>query len=168
MSRVLLATASRQGTAWALAERLGKALRSRHMTVDLRRLGDPDPAAGTDVASYDAVVLGSSVHAGKWLEPASRFAAQHGATLCRRPVWVFSCEPVTALTQEAFRVRMHGLTAGAALLEGLTFTVRFARPGFPAAPSPTSADDRRTEWRLIGAWADGVAALLDTRPLRTA
>jgi hypothetical protein len=168
MATVLLAAASRQDAAWAVAERLGKALTARHVTVDLRRLG-PDPVARPDVGSYDAVVLGSSVRAGRWLEPASRFAAEHGTTLCRRPVWVFSCEPVTALTHEAWRVRMHGLSAGAAPLEVVTFTVRAARPGFPATPSRTSAaDDRRTEWRLITAWADGVAALLDPRRVRTA
>jgi menaquinone-dependent protoporphyrinogen oxidase len=48
----------------------------------------PDPAA------YAAVVLGSAVYVGRWLEPARQYAAEHAAALRSRPVWMFSSGPI--------------------------------------------------------------------------
>jgi menaquinone-dependent protoporphyrinogen oxidase len=47
-----------------------------------------------DVSSYDAVVLGSAVYAGRWLGAARKVAARFEADLRRRPVWLFSSGPV--------------------------------------------------------------------------
>ena len=47
-----------------------------------------------DVAGYDAVVLGSAIYAGHWLEPATAFARRFAPTLSQRPVWLFSSGPV--------------------------------------------------------------------------
>jgi menaquinone-dependent protoporphyrinogen oxidase len=48
----------------------------------------PDPAA------FDAVVLGSAVYAGRWLEPAREFASRHADVLRTRPLWLFSSGPI--------------------------------------------------------------------------
>jgi hypothetical protein len=37
--------------------------------------------------SYDAVVLGSAVYAGRWLEPARRIVEEHGDELIALPTW---------------------------------------------------------------------------------
>jgi menaquinone-dependent protoporphyrinogen oxidase len=47
-----------------------------------------------DPTSYDAVVLGSAVYVGRWLEPARHYAAEHVALLRGRPVWLFSSGPI--------------------------------------------------------------------------
>ncbi|MEI4272169.1 flavodoxin domain-containing protein [Klenkia sp. LSe6-5] len=93
--RVLVAVASRHG---ATAEMAG------HLAVDLertaagQRLGltaavrlvehDPDPAG------FAAVVLGSSVYAGRWDQSARQWANRHLTLLRDRPVWLLSSGPV--------------------------------------------------------------------------
>jgi menaquinone-dependent protoporphyrinogen oxidase len=47
-----------------------------------------------DPSRYDAVVLASAVYAGRWLEPARHYAADHAAALRTRPVWLLSSGPI--------------------------------------------------------------------------
>ena len=42
----------------------------------------------------DAVVLGSAVYAGRWLDVARQYAATHTAALRTKPVWLFSSGPI--------------------------------------------------------------------------
>jgi menaquinone-dependent protoporphyrinogen oxidase len=46
------------------------------------------------IEDYDAVVLGSGVYAGHWLEPAKALVDRSGDALATRPVWLFSSGPV--------------------------------------------------------------------------
>jgi menaquinone-dependent protoporphyrinogen oxidase len=48
----------------------------------------PDPAA------FDAVILGSAVYAGHWLDSARDYATEHADALRRQPVWLFSSGPI--------------------------------------------------------------------------
>jgi menaquinone-dependent protoporphyrinogen oxidase len=43
-----------------------------------------------DPGDYDAVVLGSAIHGGAWLQEATAFMARSLGTLAGRPVWLFS------------------------------------------------------------------------------
>jgi menaquinone-dependent protoporphyrinogen oxidase len=93
--RVLVVVASRHG---ATAE-IGAAL-ARHISgcdagrsaglaaMAISAENRPDPAA------FDAVVLGSAVYAGRWLEPAREYTATHAGTLRGRPTWLFSSGPI--------------------------------------------------------------------------
>jgi menaquinone-dependent protoporphyrinogen IX oxidase len=47
-----------------------------------------------DPATYDAIVVGSAVYVGRWLEPARHYVAEHAAVLRGLPVWLFSSGPV--------------------------------------------------------------------------
>jgi menaquinone-dependent protoporphyrinogen IX oxidase len=47
-----------------------------------------------DPGTYDAVVLGSAVYVGRWLEPARHYVAEHASALRGLPVWLFSSGPV--------------------------------------------------------------------------
>ncbi len=93
--RVLVVAASRHGSTAEIAVAIARALREFPAgrpagltavaeSVDQR----PDPA------SFDAVVLGSAVYAGRWLEPARQYATDHVASLRQRPVWLFSSGPI--------------------------------------------------------------------------
>jgi menaquinone-dependent protoporphyrinogen oxidase len=93
--RVLVVVASKHGAtadigaalARALAQSApGRAVGLEAMSVPVEQR--PDPAA------YDAVVLGSAVYVGRWLEPARSYAAEHVAALRGRPVWLFSSGPI--------------------------------------------------------------------------
>jgi menaquinone-dependent protoporphyrinogen oxidase len=89
--RVLVVAASRHGSteeiARAIAARLGgPAPGLAAMAVPVEQ--DPDPRP------FAAVVLGSAVYMGRWLEPARSYAAAHAAALRGRPVWLFSSGPI--------------------------------------------------------------------------
>jgi menaquinone-dependent protoporphyrinogen oxidase len=86
---VLVAFASKHGAtreiAEAIAEGLGRrGLRARAAPVD----------EVTAVDAFDAVVLGSAVYYGHWLEPARTLAEGAAAALAARPVWLFSSGPL--------------------------------------------------------------------------
>ena len=51
------------------------------------------PQEVTALEGYEAVVLGSAVYAGRWLEAARAFADRHAAELATRLVWLFSSGP---------------------------------------------------------------------------
>jgi menaquinone-dependent protoporphyrinogen oxidase len=87
--------ASRYGATREIAERLadwlpdsdgGRALGLTAVVQVAARA--PDPAA------FDAVVTGSAVYAGRWLEPAREYVGTHAAELRGRPVWLFSSGPI--------------------------------------------------------------------------
>ena len=46
------------------------------------------------MVDYDAVILGSAVYGGQWLEPARAFVARHADDLATRPVFLFSSGPL--------------------------------------------------------------------------
>ena len=87
--RVLVSVASRHGASAEIAARIGETLTAAGIDADIR---PPDQVAS--VASYDAVVLGSGVYAGRWLGPAKKLAERESADLRSRPVWLFSSGPV--------------------------------------------------------------------------
>lgn len=89
--RILVAEASKHGSTLAIAEALATALRGLvpGAEVDVRAVDD-----ALDVAPYDAVVLGSAVYLGRWMEPARRFARRHAGELLHKPVWLFSSGPI--------------------------------------------------------------------------
>src|SRR5688572_2445526 len=93
--RILVAAASRHGAtaeiATALAAALADSVAGRTGTLTAVALPvdhRPDPA------SFDAVILGSAVYAGHWIETAREYGAGHASTLRRRPVWLFSSGPI--------------------------------------------------------------------------
>ena len=86
---VLVTVASRQGATKEIAERIGEVLSAAGLGATV----EPVEAVG-DVDRYDAVVLGSAVRIGHWIEPARRFVRDHSAALATRPVWLFSSGPI--------------------------------------------------------------------------
>jgi len=89
--RILVATASRHGSTAEIGVEIGKALRGGVPGAAV----DVLPAEQvSSVDEYDAVVLGSGVYMGRWLEAARRLAAAHADQLRARPVWLFSSGPV--------------------------------------------------------------------------
>jgi menaquinone-dependent protoporphyrinogen oxidase len=89
--RVLVAVASRHGSTYEIAELIGRTLGERGLDVVVAPVEEID-----DVGQYSAVVLGSAVYVGKWLEPARRFVDAHAVELAARPTWLFSSGPIGA------------------------------------------------------------------------
>ncbi|NTW38836.1 MAG: flavodoxin [Cellulomonadaceae bacterium] len=86
---VLVAVASRHGSTREIGEAIAEVLRSSGFTVDVK---DPDDVEG--IASYDAVILGSSVYVGRWAASARALVDRLAGVLASRPVWLFSSGPV--------------------------------------------------------------------------
>ncbi len=86
---VLVTAATKHGATAEIASAIGETLAGRGIQVTVA-----DPADVTDLDGYDAVVLGSAVYAGHWLEAAKALADRLGEALASRPVWLFSSGPV--------------------------------------------------------------------------
>lgn len=166
--RVLIAFASRHGGTEGIADAIGTVLRgwragdgdSEPWEVDVLAAADLEDV---DVARYDAVVLGSAVYVGHWLDSARRFARRHEATLRHRPLWLFSSGPVgdpvvpadeaTEMAELSDRLDAQGSrtfagrlrTADLALVERASVRVVHANEG-----------DYR-DWPSIDAWARDIA-----------
>ena len=171
---VLVAYATSRGSTRGIAERLADRLQQH---------GTPATAASVtdavDVAGYEAVLLGSAVHGGKWLPEATRFAYAHADELRQCPLWLFSVSTVgdaesmfpprvanrmramrrepdeIAALRVALRVREHRNFAGAVSPSDWPRAGR----AFFRATGGRYGDCRN--WPAIDAWADGIAAELD-------
>lgn len=86
---VLVSVASRHGSTAELAIALANALEAEGVTTTVLA-----PEAAVSLDGYDAVVIGSAVYMGHWLEAARRWAERNAAALRERPVWLFSSGPV--------------------------------------------------------------------------
>ena len=128
-----------------------------------------------DVADYDAVVIGSAIHGGKWLPAAAEFMRRDARALADRPVWLFSVSTLgedssafpaaVARRMRAMRketaeiadyrhsvgVRDHHDFAGAIERDQWPLPAR----AFMKAMGGRYGDHRN--WPEIDAWAEGIA-----------
>lgn len=81
---VLVAYASAHGSTKGVARAVAQRLSAAGVDVALRAADDVD-----DVVAYDAVVLGSAIHNGRWLTSAITLLAEI-AREPPRPIWLFS------------------------------------------------------------------------------
>jgi menaquinone-dependent protoporphyrinogen oxidase len=86
---VLVAAASKHGSTDEIAGAVGQHLADAGLKVTLAA-----PADVTDLAGYDAVVLGSAVYAGHWTDPATNLVERLSDQLRFRPVGLFSSGPI--------------------------------------------------------------------------
>jgi menaquinone-dependent protoporphyrinogen oxidase len=90
--RVLVTYASKHAATAGIAKALGTVLReeSDHaLDVDVFPV---DEVAG--VEDYDAVVVGSAVYMGRWMDTARGLVRRNQKALRCRPVWLFSSGPL--------------------------------------------------------------------------
>jgi menaquinone-dependent protoporphyrinogen oxidase len=81
---VLVAYATAHGSTTGVAQAVAEQLSQAGLLVDVRAADDV-----SDVRAYDASVLGSAIHNGRWLTPASELLTEIGRGP-RRPLWLFS------------------------------------------------------------------------------
>jgi menaquinone-dependent protoporphyrinogen oxidase len=87
--RVLVSAASRHGATTEIAQAIGQVLSEQGLTVAVIPPGDVRSLDG-----YDAVIIGSAVYMGHWLDPAKELVNRFREALTHRPVWLFSSGPV--------------------------------------------------------------------------
>ncbi len=156
--RVLVAYATKLGSTREIAEFIGDTLRDRGLEVDVA------PARTvTDLAPYQAVVLGSALYAAHWQREANRFVLRHTHALRMRPVWLFSSGPLdhsadagvlppapsVAITTDPIGARDHRTFGG---------RLRADAPGIDSRILATHPTGDFRDWDAIRAWALGIAA----------
>jgi menaquinone-dependent protoporphyrinogen oxidase len=95
MKKVLVVYASRHGATRGIAQRIGDVLRSEGFEADV---APADHAAG--VGTADAVVVGSAVYMGSWLQDAIDFIKRNEVVLADLPLWLFSSGPLPGSSRE--------------------------------------------------------------------
>ncbi|MCA2201977.1 flavodoxin domain-containing protein [Streptomyces sp. SMS_SU21] len=93
--KVLVAYGTTNGSTAEIAEAVAGVLREEGLTAEARAAG-----AVASAASYDAVVVGGGLYAGRWHRDARRFVRRHGKELAGRPLWLFSSGPLDASATE--------------------------------------------------------------------
>jgi menaquinone-dependent protoporphyrinogen oxidase len=89
---VLVVYASHYGATKGIADRIATKLREESLEVDLKSA--EDDFADLEESSYDAFVVGSAIHAGRWIGQAVDFVHDNADVLAHRPVWLFSSGPI--------------------------------------------------------------------------
>jgi len=158
---VLVTAASKHGATAEIGAVIGRVLETQGLHVDVIA---PDEVQQID--GYGAVVLGSGVYAGHWLQPAKAFVERHEAALRERPLFLFSSGPVGAppkVTDEPAEARRIDVETGA--IDHRVFGGRltasqlgpFEKVVLKVVKAPLS-DDR--PWDDIADWAKEIARYL--------
>jgi len=87
--KILVTVASKHGSTGEIGEIIAGVLRDAGDEVISQV-----PEAVHDVNRFDAVVIGSAIYAGRWLQPARALVDRQAVELARRPVWVFTSGPI--------------------------------------------------------------------------
>jgi len=168
--RVLVSAASRHGATTEIAQAIGQVLSGQGLSVAVIAPGDVRSLDG-----YDAVIIGSAVYMGHWLDPAQELVNRFRVALADRPVWLFSSGPVgkpssklaQAMDQdpadlsamvEATHARDHRRFAGKLDRKVLSLHQRAGLLVF------RGLDGDFRDWVGIRQWADGIARQLALAP----
>jgi len=120
---ILIAYASRYGATREIAEAIGRVLQERGSAVDVRPAGEVARLEG-----FRAVVLGSALYSGGWLEDARELLESFQEELSALPVWLFSSgpttpgDPVEALGGWVYPEELRGLVMSVRPLDIALFT----------------------------------------------
>lgn len=174
---LLLAYASSQGATTSIAERMASHLRGTYpgLTVTLLALPPPAGSSPPSPGDFDALVVGSAIHAGSWLGPARTYlthtvAPARKTTRPTMPVWAFSVgmppggeegraaeeAQVGKWVAKQTAVKGHVLFQGRMELEGMSWPLRTMFRWFGA-----KEEDRR-DWNRVEEWADKVAGEVES------
>lgn len=167
--RVLVAVASRHGSTAEIARKIGEVLASAGIETDVRMPDDVE-----SVATYDGVVLGSGVYAGRWLGAARAFVDREAAALASRPVWLFSSGPVGDPARPAAEpVDVDAIRKRTNALDHRVFNGKLDRQalGFGERAivlAVHAAEGDFRSWEAVTGWAAEIAATLRLRATATA
>lgn len=93
--RILVAVASRHGATDEIAHTIADTLRESLTGAGDQPFVDVLPCADVgDLSGYQAVIIGSAVYMGRWMDAARELVRREQDRLTEMPVWVFSSGPV--------------------------------------------------------------------------
>jgi len=159
--RILVTSASRHGSTAEIATELGKALRGALPGIGVDVVPLSRVASFTD---YDAVVLGSAVYFGRWLDEARWQVTAHAEALRQRPVWLFSSGPVgdssvpTTEPADADELAAAIGARGQVVFPGALHRELLGMRERLAVGIVRAVDGDYRDWPAVRAWADRIAA----------
>lgn len=159
--RVLVSAGSKHGATAEIADSIGETLAGRGLDVTVAK-----PEQVTNVADYQAVVLGSAVYAGHWTDPAKDLAQRVAATNSSPDVWLFSSGPLgNPPKPEEDPVDVSEIIQSTAAREHRVFAgkidkskLSFGEKAIMIAVRAPEGDFR--DWDEITTWAQGIADAL--------
>ncbi|MDX3189730.1 flavodoxin domain-containing protein [Streptomyces sp. MN03-5084-2B] len=165
--KILVAVATRHGATREIAESVATALGSALADAGLpAQVEVRDAGLVHSVDGFDAVLIGSAVYLGHWLEPARKLAESFSDELRRVPVWLFSSGPVGEQKRPAeepvavedlvrrLNARGHRLFGGKIDRR----TLKFPERAVVTALRVVDADNR--DWPVIRAWGREIGTSL--------
>jgi menaquinone-dependent protoporphyrinogen oxidase len=159
---ILVAAATKHGATMEIAQAIGQVLDDEGLAAAVEAV---EQVASLD--AFDAVVLGSAVYMGHWLEPARTFAERHSEELQARSTWLFSSGPIGDPPRPSAEdaVKLDDLMAMTGAREHCLFAGRvekhrlgFAERALMLAIGAKEGDHR--DWQAISEWAHGIACAL--------
>lgn len=167
--RILASAASRYGSTAEIARSIGEALSGRGFDVSVI-----PPEEVATIEGYDAVILGSAVYMGHWLDPAKQFAGRFTDDLATRHVWLFSSGPVGDPSKKMVQkmgedpLDVAEILATAKAEGHRVFAGKLDRKNLKGAQRASLLLFRGLEgdfriWGEVKAWACGIADALSTR-----
>lgn len=167
--KILVTYASQGGSTAGIATTIGKTLASSGTEVDVRPVNEV-----TDIHPYQAVVIGSAIHSGKWMPEALSFIKEHQDALRHMPTAAFQVCLMLASVNEQYkklvpewispvraqiRPAAEASFAGAVLLSQYSkFSEKFGLRIFLAVAKLKAGDYRN--WEAIQTWAEHISPLL--------
>jgi menaquinone-dependent protoporphyrinogen oxidase len=158
MTRILVSTASKHGATHEIGDAIAAALEAKGIEAFTTHAADV-----TSLEGVDAVVIGSGVYAGRWLEPAKALIDRFQAELRLLPVWLFSSGPLDGAQKPddvpldaAAMIEMSGARAHRVFAGRLTpGDLGFAERAIVKLVKAPYGDFR--DWAEISAWASEIA-----------
>lgn len=160
---VLVTAATRHGSVMEVATIIAGLLEDAGLDTDVKQ---PDDVRSLD--GYDAVVIGSAVYMGRWLEPARRLVERCSGQFAGRSVWLFSSgplgEPPKPDPEPVDVERMRTLTGA---IDHRVFSGRLVKSELGFAEKVVVAGVRAPygdfrPWEDVMTWARGIADRLRT------
>lgn len=163
--RVLVIVASKHGATAEIATALSDGLARRGIETKVE-----DAAKVSDLAGYDAVLLGSAVYAGRWMKSARELVELRAEELATQPVWLFSSGPVgeplrpTEDPVDVATVAAAIPTRGHRVFPGKLDKSKLGLAEKALVMSLRVPEGDYRNWDEIAAWADEIADALGQGP----
>ena len=159
--KVLVSVASRHGASFEIAEEISATLAGAGFQTAVL-----PPDAVTSLEGYDAVILGSSVYVGHWMDAAVNLVERFANEITAVPVWLFSSGPMGHEPKpEDEPADIAQLVAATGAREHRVFAGQVDRSRLGLGEKVLLTAVRAPEgdfrpWDEIRAWASGIAAAL--------
>jgi len=185
MTRIAILFATTEGQTAKIAQHLAHRVAEAGVGVDLHHVAEfPDDF---DLAAYDGVLLGGSIHEGHYQRSLMRFVEEHADALSRRPTGLFTVclaiqSPNPAERAEAehfadqlvrragFRPTHGAIFAGALLYTQYNWLKRVVMQHIvkkEGGDTDASHDYEYTDWKQVDAFAAAFLRTLSAEPSTT-